>query len=126
MFDRNTASPAVGMPQQLSSVDMKSHPTPFAPPGFGLPRRPDNDVQLYGSMPMYLMQGAQTSRGYPPHSGSPNVHLPSNNLQFDDLLNQEEWTNTFLDPSMVLNNGQPPFAGRSQFAPQGQGMGGWR
>tara|TARA_R110002003_G_scaffold143_1_gene13208 strand:+ start:10019 stop:10921 length:903 start_codon:yes stop_codon:yes gene_type:complete len=126
MFDRNTASPAVGMPQQLSSVDMKSHPTPFAPPGFGPPRRPDNDVQLYGSMPMYLMQGAQTSRGYPPHSGSPNVHLPSNNLQFDDLLNQEEWTNTFLDPSMVLNNGQPPVVGRSQFAPQGQGMGGWR
>ncbi|RYG27805.1 hypothetical protein EON81_29575 [bacterium] len=93
----------------------------------GAPRRPDSDVQLYGSMPMYLMQGAQTSRGYLPHNGSPNVHLPSSNLQFDDLLNQDEWANTFLDPSMGLSNGQPPFpGGRSQFAPQGQGMGGWR
>ncbi|KAF2032377.1 hypothetical protein EK21DRAFT_60926 [Setomelanomma holmii] len=129
LLDRNTASPAVGMPPQMSGVDMKSHPAPFAPPGFGAPRRPHSDVQLYGSMPMYMMQGGQPSRGYAPHTGSPNVHLPSNNLQFDDLLNQEEWANTFLDPSMGMNNGQPQFPGnnRSQFAPQqGQGMGGWR
>jgi hypothetical protein len=126
MFDRNTASPAMGMPQQMSGIDVKSHPAQFAPPGFGAnqPRR-DGDVQLYGQMPMYLMQGGQAQRGYQPHNGSPNIHLASNNLQFDDLLTQDEWTNTFLDPNMSLNS-QAQFGGRGQFAPQGQGMGGWR
>jgi hypothetical protein len=124
MFDRNTASPAVGMHPQLSGVDIKSHAA-YAPPGFGA-RRPDGDVQLFGQMPMYLMQGGQAQRGYPPHNGSPNVHLASNNLQFDDLMNQDEWANTFLDPNMGLNNGQAQFTGRSQYAAPGQGMSGWR
>jgi hypothetical protein len=102
---------------------MKSHAAPFAPPGFtsAPPTRPDGEAQLFGQMPMYMMQSAQ--RGYQPHTGSPNIHLPSNNIQFDDLMNQDEWANTFLDPSLGLNNNQPPF-GRQQFGPQGQG--GWR
>jgi hypothetical protein len=54
------------------------------------------------------------------------VHLASNNLQFDDLMNQDEWANTFLDPNMGLNNGQAQFTGRSQYAAPGQGMSGWR
>jgi hypothetical protein len=125
LFDRNTASPASGMPPQMPGME-KTHPAQFASPGFGTnhPRR-DGDVQLFGQMPMYLMQG-QAQRGYSPHNGSPNVHLPNNNLQFDDLLTQDEWANTFLNPNMGLNNSQAQFGGRGQFAPQGQGMGGWR
>ncbi|KAH3996273.1 hypothetical protein HBH98_116410 [Parastagonospora nodorum] len=127
MFDRNTASPAVGIPQPMSGIDIKPHAAQFAPPGFGAnqPRR-DGDVQLFGQMPMYLMQGGQAQRGFQPHHGSPNMHLPSNNLQFDDLLNQDEWANSFLDPSLGLNNSPAQFGGRGQFAPSGQGMGGWR
>ncbi|KAH8701285.1 fungal-specific transcription factor domain-containing protein [Phaeosphaeriaceae sp. PMI808] len=129
MFERNTASPAVGvMPRHMSGIDMKSHPAPFPPPNFITrpPRRADNDVQLFGQMPMYLMQGAQTQRGFQSHDGNPNVHLPHNNLQYEDLLNQDEWANTFLDSNMGMSNGQAPFSGRSQFEPQGQGLSGWR
>jgi hypothetical protein len=129
VFDRNTASPAIGMHPPMSGVDIKPHPAAYAPPGFGhnQSRRPEGDVQLFGQMPMYLMQGGQAQRGYQPHSGSPNVHLPSNNLPFDDLMTQDEWANAFLDPSLSMNNGgQGQFGGRPQFAAQGQGMGGWR
>jgi len=120
MFDRTSGSPAVGMPPQMSGVDIKSHLAAFAPPGIttGPPSRPGSEAQFFGQMPMYMMQGAP--RGYQPHTGSPNVHLPSNNVQFDDLMSQDEWANTFLDPSMSLNNGQPPYGG------QGQNMGNWR
>jgi hypothetical protein len=72
------------------------------------------------------MQGGQAQRGYQPHNGSPNVQLPSNNLQFDELINQDEWANTFLDPSLGLNNGQAQFNGRAHYGPQGQGMDSWR
>jgi hypothetical protein len=129
MYDRNTASPAVGLSQQMSGIDVKSHPAPYAPPGFGPPhpRRPDGEVQLFGQMPMYLMQGqGQDQRGFQAPNGSPNVHLPSSNLQFDDLMSQDEWANSFLDPSLGLNNGQAPYGGRSQYGAPGQGMGGWR
>lgn len=121
LFDRNTASPAGGMPPPMSGVDIKSHSAPYPPPGF--PRR---DGEMYGQMPMYLMQGGQAQRGYQPHHGSPNVQLPSNNLQFDELINQDEWANTFLDPSLGLNTGQAQFNGRAHYGPQGQGMGSWR
>jgi hypothetical protein len=129
MYDRNTASPAVGLSQQMSGIDVKSHPAPYAPPGFGPPhpRRPDGEVQLFGQMPMYLMQGqGQDQRGFQAPNGSPNVHLPSSNLQFDDLMSQDEWANSFLDPSLGLNNGQARYGGRSQYGAPGQGMGGWR
>jgi len=96
MFDRNSASPVVGMPPQMSGIDVKSFPTS----GF---RRPDADTQMFGQMPMYMQQR-------PTYQGSPNAHLTSNNIQFDDLMTHEEWANTFLDPNMA-------FAGR-QFAPQ--------
>jgi hypothetical protein len=127
-FDRSTASPAIGMHPPMSGVDIKSHSAAYAPPGFGhnQNRRPDGDVQLFGQMPMYLMQGGQAQRGYQPHNGSPNVHLPSNNLPFDDLMTQDEWANAFLDPNLGMSNGQGQFGGRSQYAAQGQGMSGWR
>jgi hypothetical protein len=121
IFDRNTASPVVGIPQQISGVDIKPNPAQFAPPGFA--RRSDGEVQLFGQMPMYLVQGAQAQQGYQPHANSP---VPGNNLQFDDLLNQEEWDNTFLDPHMGLHNGPASFGGRPQYGAPGQGMGGWR
>jgi hypothetical protein len=129
MFDRNTASPAVGLSQQMPGINAKSHAGPYAPPGFGPPhlRRPEGDAQLFGQPPMYLMQGqGQDQRGYQEPNGSPIVHLPSSNLQFDDLMNQDEWANSFLDPSLGLNNGQAPYGGRSQYGAPGQGMGGWR
>lgn len=124
LFDRNTASPAVGMPPPMSGVDIKSHSAPYPPPGFGATQQ-RRDGEIYGQMPMYLMQGGQGQRGYQPHSGSPNVQLPSNNLQFDELINQDEWANTFLDPSLGLNNSQAQFSGRAPYGPQGPGMA-WR
>lgn len=131
MFDRNTASPAVGagVPQQLSGMEMKPQGTVFGPAGHPMagPRRLDNDVQLFShGVPMYLLQNQQAQRGYQPHGSNPSVHLPGNNIQFDDLLSQEEWANTFLDPAMSLSNGRQPFNGHPQFTQQEQGMGGWR
>jgi hypothetical protein len=126
MFDRNVGSPALGgMPQHIPGVDIKSHPAQFAPPayGAGIPRRPDSEVQLFGQMPMYVMQGAQVQQGYQPHTGSP---LPGSNLPFDDLLSQDEWANSFLNHNLGLDNNQTPYGERSQYAPQGQGMGGWQ
>lgn len=118
MFDRSTASPVVGMQPTMSGIDVKSQ---YAPPGFA--RRPDGEAQMYGQMPMYMMQQQQQRGGYPPqpqpHQGSPNVHLTSNNIQFDDLMTHEEWANTFLDPNMQ-------FAGRGQFAPQQAQNMAWR
>ncbi|KAL5116882.1 Gypsy retrotransposon integrase-like protein 1 [Pleosporales sp. CAS-2024a] len=124
IFDGNTASPALAMQPQVPGMDMKSFPVQFAVPIYGAnqPRR-EGDVQLFGQVPMFLMQGGQAQRGYQPHDSTP---LASNNLQFDDLLNQDEWANNFIDPNLALNDNQAPFAGRGQFAPPGQGMGGWR
>jgi hypothetical protein len=118
MFDRNTASPAMaGMSQHLSGVDAKSQSAAYPPPSSG---RHDSEAHLFG--PMYMMQGAQG--GYQPHGGSPNVHMPGNGLQFDELMTQEEWANTFLDPSLSLINHRPTFNGNSHFG-SGPGMGGW-
>ncbi|KAJ4361970.1 Gypsy retrotransposon integrase-like protein 1 [Neocucurbitaria cava] len=131
VFDRGTSSPIVGgAPHQMSGIDIKPPPTTYT--STGIPAGPsrrmnDNEVQLYGPMPMYLMQGAQGQgqRGYPPQAGGSHMQIPGQNMQFDDLLNQEEWAQTFLDPGIGLNNARPPY-GASQFGPQGPGMGGWR
>jgi hypothetical protein len=126
LFDRNTASPALGgMPHHMPGQDIKSHPVQFATPGYGPGHqtRPEGDAQLYGQMPMYLMQGAQGQQVYQPHAGNA---LPSGNLQFDDLLTQDEWANSFLDPSLGLDSAHTPFEGRQQYAPPGPGMGGWQ
>lgn len=129
-FERRLDSSAVGIPHSAPDIDMKSHTAGFAPGTMppGLQRRHESEAQLFGGIPMYLMQGAQAPRGYPLHSGSPSLHsIPGQNIQFDDLLNQEEWSQSFIDPSLGMPNLRTPFGGNSHFAPPGSGMGGgWR
>ncbi|XPT04236.1 Gypsy retrotransposon integrase-like protein 1 [Ascochyta lentis] len=125
-FDRRLDSPSVGGP--TSGIDMKPYPAMFAPSSMppGPPRRHESEAQLFGHMPMYLMQAAQTQRSHPLHSGSPSMHhIPGQNMQFDELLNQEEWAQTFMDPGLGLPNPRTPFGGNTQFQPPGSGMG-WR
>ena len=128
VFDRNTHSPVVGgVPHQMPSVDMKPHPGMFAPTSMptGPGRRVnENEAQLYGSMPLYLMQGAPAYRQFPPQNGSPHMQMAGPNMQFDDLLNHDEWTQTFLDPAMGMN--RQPLGSNHQYGQQGPGMGPWR
>jgi hypothetical protein len=129
LFDRRLGSPAVGAPHPASEIEMKSHPAGYAPNAAptGPPRRHDSEAQLFGGMPMYLMQSAQPPRGFPLHSGSPSLHsIPGQGMQFDDLLNQEEWSQSFMDPGIGMPNSRTPFGGNVHFAPPGTGMGGWR
>jgi hypothetical protein len=53
------------------------------------------------------------------------VHMAGSNMQFDDLMSQDEWANSFLDPTLGLNNGQV-YGGRAPYGASAQGMGGWR
>jgi hypothetical protein len=79
----------------------------------------DNEAQLYGPMPMYLMQGAQQYRGgYPSQPGGQHMQMPGSNVQFDDLLNQEDWSQQFMDPALNMNNPRPPL-GNAQFSQHG-------
>lgn len=130
VFERSTNSPVVGgVPPQLPTGDIKSHPAMFAPtsmPAGPGRRMNENEAQLFGSMPLYLMQGAQSYRGFPPQNGSPHMQMAGPNMQFDDLLNHDEWAQTFLDPAMGMNNGRPPLGSNHQFGQQGAGMGPWR
>jgi hypothetical protein len=118
-FDRTSAPPvSSGLPHQMpSSMDIKGHPTMFAPTsmpnGPGRPQN-DNEAQLFGPVPMYLMQGAQQYRGYP---SQPGMQVQgSTNAQFDELLNQEDWSQSFMDPALSMGNGRPP---HQQFIPHG-------
>lgn len=86
----------------------------------------DNDAQLFGTVPMYLMQGAQSYRGFPPQAGSPHMQMPGPNMQFDDLLNHDEWTQTFLDPALGMSSGRPPLGNNDQQYQQGSNMNDWR
>lgn len=126
-FDRRLETPSMAPP--TSGIDMKSYPTMFAAgqmPPSSL-RRHDSEAQLFGPMPMYLMQAAQAQRGHALHSGSPSMHqIPGQNIQFDELLNQEEWAQTFMDPGMALPSSRTPYTGHTQFQPPGAGVGGWR
>lgn len=126
-FDRRLESPSVVGP--TSGIDMKAYPAMFASSGIPTSslRRHDSEAQLFGPMPMYLMQAAQAQRGHPLHSGSPSMHhMPGQNMQFDELLNQEEWAQTFMDPAMGLSSSRTPFGGNTQFQPPGPGVGSWR
>ena len=128
IFDRNTSSPVVGVPHQMAGVDMKSQPAMFGAPGMpsGPGRRAnDNEVQLFGPMPMYLMQGAQSYRGFPPQAGSPHMPMPGSNIPFDDLLNHDEWTQNLMDPGMDLNNTRSPLGSNQHYGQPGSGLGGW-
>jgi len=109
-FDRTSGPPASsGLPPQMSSgMDPKGHPAMFAPtsmPNGQGRQHNDNEAQLFGPMPMYLMQGAQQYRGYPPQPGM--QMSGSNNMPFDELLNQEDWSQSFMDPGMNMNSGRP-------------------
>ena len=124
-FDRRLETPSVVGP--TSGIDMKSYPAMYAPSNVPTIRRHESEAQLFGPMPIYLMHAAQAQRGHPLHSGSPNMHhIPGQNMQFDELLNQDEWAQTFMDPGMGLPSSRTPFGGNTQFQPPGQGMGGWR
>ncbi|KZM23457.1 DNA binding [Ascochyta rabiei] len=125
-FDRRLDSPSVVGP--TSGIDMKPYPAMFAPSSVpaGPPRRHESEAQLFGPMPMYLMQAAQAQRGQPLHSGSPSMHhISGQSMQFDEMLNQEEWAQTFMDPGMGLLSSRTSFGGSAQFQPPGSGMG-WR
>jgi len=121
-FDRATGTPATGShpPQLSSSVDPKSHPALFAPtsmPNVQVRHMNDNEAQLFGPMPMYLMQGAQQYRGYPPQ---PGMQMPGpNNMQFDELMTHEDWSQSFMDPALSMNNGRQPLSSNQHFSQQG-------
>lgn len=125
-FERRLDPPSIVGP--TSGVDMKPYPAMFAPSSMPAdPRRHESEAQLFGPVPMYLMQAGQGQRGHQLHSGSPSMHqIPGQNLQFDELFNQEEWSQTFMDPGMGLQSSRTPFGGNAQFQPSGPGMGGWR
>lgn len=118
-FGRNNATPvSSGHPLQIpTSVDIKGHATMFAPTSMpsGQGRlQSDNEAQLFGPVPMYLMQGSQQYRSYQPQLG---MDIPGpNNVQFSELLNQEDWSQSFMDPALNMSNGRPP---HQQFIPHG-------
>jgi hypothetical protein len=108
-FDRTIETPVAGsLPHPISSsMDPKGQSAMFAPTS--MPNGPgrhmnDNEAQLFGPMPMYLMQGAQQYRGYPPQ---PGMQMPGANMQFDEMMGQEDWAQTFMDPALTMNNGRP-------------------
>lgn len=116
-FDRTSGPPVSSglVPQMSASMDLKGHPAMFAPtsmPNGSGRQQTDNEAQLFGPMPMYMMQGAQQYRGYPPQ---PGMQMPgSSNVQFDELLNQEDWSQSFMDPALNMGNGRqapPQFTG---------------
>ncbi|KAF1834389.1 transcriptional activator Mut3p [Decorospora gaudefroyi] len=120
-FDRTIGTPtSSGLSLPLSSsMDTKRHPTMFAPTS--MPSGPgrhmnENEAQVLGPMPMYLMQGAQPYRGYPPQSG---IQVQGGNMHFDELLNQEDWSQSFMDPAMHIDNGRSPLDSTQPFSQPG-------
>jgi hypothetical protein len=84
-IDINPSSPTINSPIMVDN------------PHIGL-RRLDNEVQLLGPLPMYLMQGAQ-QRGFPPppNSQTPQMSLQEGaNVNFDEIFGGEEWAQTFM------------------------------
>lgn len=121
VFHRSTNSPAVG-------VDMKSHTAMFAPaimpPAGPGSRLNDSEVQLFGNMPMYLMQGMHPYREFPPQNVSPHMPMSGSSLPFDNLLDHDEWAQTFIEPALGTSNATPPMEGSQQYQ-QGPGINEW-
>ena len=120
-FDRSTGTPVSGHPPPLpTSMDLKGHPAMFAPTS--MPHAParhmESEAQIFTSMPMYMMQGAQQYRGYPPQHGMPMQ--ASNNMPFDELMHQEDWSQSFMDPALNMNDA------RSSLGTQQFSQNGWR
>ncbi|KAF2744844.1 hypothetical protein M011DRAFT_448672 [Sporormia fimetaria CBS 119925] len=130
---REEASPSVEAMPFGASSDAAHNNGGFATgvmPTMG-PRRPaDNDVELVGPMPMYLMQGAQQQgpRRFPPRTTPHNPHLvntpETGAFSFDDLMGGEEWANTFMDQSLGLSGVGTGFSGNPNVHPGS--MPGWR
>ncbi|KAF2477020.1 uncharacterized protein BDR25DRAFT_309339 [Lindgomyces ingoldianus] len=142
-FEPKTSSPSrSNLGFQASGVDMKSHPATFGPSSHPKgnvpidPRAPhpsDNDVQLFGPMPMYLMQGAQMAgtqgQRFQPELPQHRLHIhgaDGGNVAFDDLFGGEEWANTFMDQGLGLSGNGSGFGGNPGVDPAGMGMGNWR
>jgi hypothetical protein len=120
-FDRTIGTPGASSLSHpmSSSMDLKGQPAMFAPtsiPNGSGRHLNDSEAQLFGPMPMYLMQGAQQYRGYPPQ---PGMQMPGANMQFDEMMGQEDWAQSFMDPALTMNNGRPPHGGNQQFAQHG-------
>ncbi|CAN9480239.1 unnamed protein product [Alternaria alternata] len=120
-FDRSTGTPVSGHPTPLpTSMDLKGHPAMFAPTS--MPHAParhmESEAQIFTSMPMYMMQGAQQYRGYLPQHGMPMQ--ASNNMPFDELMHQEDWSQSFMDPALNMNDA------RSSLGTQQFSQNGWR
>lgn len=122
------------LPPQYTGVDMKPSPAPYTGSPLAnvaaAPRRPDNEVQLLGPMPMYLMQGAQ-HRSFNPQPavhGPPPPQLPGqnpSNMNFDEIFGGEEWAQTFMDPGLGLGSGSG-YNGVPPYGPGDPRMGGWQ
>lgn len=119
-------------PFQVSDIDMQPTPPAFSPgrmPNLPMgPRRSDTEVQLFGPMPMYLLQEAQ-QRGLQPQHNPQNVPVPSqetSNVNFDDLFGGEEWAQTFMDPGLGLSGSSAGFGNNPPYPTAGPGMGNWR
>jgi hypothetical protein len=127
-FDRFAGTPGVGgMPQQLSDVDGKTHPVMFGPTSMPAGSGRSNEAHIFNPMPMYLMQGAQAYRGFPPpQSGGSHMPIPGSNMHSDDIMNQEDWSQSFFDPALGTPGTRPPLGPDSPFNQQGTPMGGWR
>lgn len=112
----------------MSGLDVKPHEAAFGQPGHaqGGMRRIDGNAQFFGHNPAYMMQGQPGSRGFHSDHNTQPMPMPGSNLQFDELLAQEEWANSFIDPALGMANGRQPVHGHAHFAGQGPGMGGWR
>ncbi|KAF1941629.1 transcriptional activator Mut3p [Clathrospora elynae] len=122
-FERRTATSITGsIPHQMPVMDNKAHPAMYAPTIMPGRRFNDNEAQSFVPMPMYLMQGSQPYRGYPPQPGAPHIQMSGPNMQFEDLMSSEEWTQTFMDPALGMDGARPP----QHYGLQGPDMGGWR
>ncbi|KAF2449753.1 hypothetical protein P171DRAFT_199257 [Karstenula rhodostoma CBS 690.94] len=122
------------LPPQYTGIDIKPSPASYTrSPMANVPtgsRPPDNEVQLLGPMPMYLMQGAQHRSFHPqPHvHGLPPPQIPGQNptnMNFDEIFGGEEWAQTFMDTGLGLSGG-PGYGGPPHFGAGGPGMGGWQ
>jgi hypothetical protein len=98
-------------------MDMKGHSAMFAPTS-APNQHMDNEAQIFTPMPMYFMQGAQQYRGDLPQQGMPMQ--PSNIMPFNELMHQDDWSQSFMDPAMNMN------IGRSSLTNQQFSQNGWR
>ncbi|KAK7185043.1 fungal specific transcription factor [Paraphaeosphaeria sporulosa] len=122
------------LPPQYTGIDIKPSPASYAPSPMANIRtgtgRPDNEVQLLGPMPMYLMQGAQHRSFHPQPGvhGPPPPQIPGQNpanMSFDEIFGGEEWAQTFMDPGLGLSGG-PGYGGPPHFGAGAPNMGGWQ